>query len=229
MSVLWKDRRPTAPMHSFSLNQVVFIAPGTVTYIGRNSATNNALTYTFSSEAIGPAAADRLVVVVAGGLTTAGASAISATIGGVAMTALGFSGTNNACIQILQSSTPTSSTATIVITFSTNSNNCSIDVYNLNGLASMTAFSTATSSGVGVQSLSANIAVPANGVIVAGNATDGTPTTVWTNVNEDADGTIETDSRSVASIANQSSNASLTISSSFSGSVTAALTIASWS
>jgi hypothetical protein len=169
------------------------------TYIGRVNNTNNLTTYTFTDAAIGVAAADRLVVVVAASTIDdeADRSITTCTIGGNPATSIANAHTaavfsNNLAVFALP--VPAGTTATIVVNHDGTAARCTIDVYAIYGLNSFTAFSSAQNSGTtSANTIATSIDIPHNGVVVAGASMFLPFTTSWSAaVVEDADATIET-------------------------------------
>lgn len=134
-----------------------------LTYIGNANLVSVTATPTFTSQAIGTAAADRVVIVCAQSATNAvGAQTISGiTIGGVSATQIiqnntsisGF-GFVAGCYYLLVT---TGTTSTIIVTYSTAQSRGAIAVYNLNGTSGVgTAFSTNSAVNAGVTSTTVN-------------------------------------------------------------------------
>lgn len=162
--------------------------PATVSF--QTSTINNAdLTiYTFSSQAIGTAEADRKVVVgVSGHGSTASARSISSmTIGGVSATLL-VASVNSAESQYItelwQAPVPTGSTGDVVITFNATMGYVGIGSYAVTG-ATLSAHATALDT-VG-DPLSTTIDVPAGGVLI-GACGDNAAGFIWTGITEKYD------------------------------------------
>jgi hypothetical protein len=157
-------------MSLFPIFAPVTAGVATVTYISTNQDEVNRTNYTFSSQGIGTAAADRKVVVVINA-SGAGASDITGcTIGGSAATEEQSSGlqgeTRNAIYSLNNVSSGTS--ADIVFTQGGNAGVVMIAVFAVYG-ASDTKNASGTAKGTSGFSPSIDLAVPANGVIVAGS------------------------------------------------------------
>lgn len=151
------------------------------TYNGTASDSTNLTTYTFTGVSIGTAATNRMVYVsvifVAGGAR----SLVSATIGGISASIIDPTGQGNGT-KIIYANVPTGTTATIVVTFDTVCDRCVIGSYSLFNLKSKepvtSAFSTTWTSGA----ISASVAVPDGGIIIAGvNNNTNSNTITWTS------------------------------------------------
>jgi hypothetical protein len=120
-------------------------ASASVTYITHLEDTSNATTYTFSGADIGAEAADRIVVVGVGTETTGGTATVSSvTIGGdAASVAVENGGFNRTFAGLYYLEVPTGTTADIVVSFSTASEQrCVIGIWNINGASSATPYDT---------------------------------------------------------------------------------------
>jgi len=116
----------------FDATTITDAAP-TVTFIGTNTDnTNNNSVYTFSSESIGTAHANRQVILAINGKRSAGAglAVSSCTIGGVAARVLVEEDSIDAQLSaFVIANVPSGTTGDIVITFNSNSETCAIGVY----------------------------------------------------------------------------------------------------
>ena len=190
-------------------------ADATVTYIGSNNDTSNATTYTFSSEPIGTAAANRKVVVITttSGSPTQGFSSV--TINGSSMTKLlQVNNTDNeVSLGIFELEYSSGTTADIVVTASRSTNRMGIDVYNINGAGSYFDSVTASFAAGGTNPSVLTHAVPEGGVSIAAIATENaTSTYTWTNLTEDNDEGVELSlTRSTASGAQSSFQSALAV------------------
>lgn len=161
----------------------------TVTYISTNSDEVNRTNYTFSSQGIGTAAADRKVVVVINASGGSTQDITGCTIGGSAATeeqSSGVSGETRNAIYSLNS-VSSGTTAEIVVTQGGNAGVIMIAVFAVYG-ASATKNASGTHKGDGI-SPSIDIAVPANGVIIAGSCAahssgSGSNAVAFTNITE---------------------------------------------
>lgn len=163
--------------------------PAEIDYITKTGSTTDLTTYTFSSQPLGDADSNRIIIVCATSRSSNGTARTlnSASIGGVSATIntqTTYSGNTNAIFSAL---VPTGTTGDIVLTWSSTLGNCDITVYKSNSLASTTAYDTLTASNA--DPLTGTIDIPAGGVCVGIAKSDITGTSaVWTNLNEDYDG-----------------------------------------
>jgi hypothetical protein len=158
-----------------------------LSFIGSNSSVADQTTYTFSSQSIGAAAADRDVIVfIMGGFGATTGTIASVTIGGNAATIdvqrNQSAGSQGAACGIAQLRVASGTTATIAVTFSSGALNCIIAVYRLTGHADGSPFAT----GLDVTDpINISINVPAGGVAVSGAAlyrSGGTGNNTWTGL-----------------------------------------------
>lgn len=149
-------------------------------------------TYTFSSENFGTADADRYIIVgivarKAGATTTIS----SVTIGGVSATITAQqsnsdSNTNVAGIAIAK--VPTGTSGDVVVTFGAGMVRCVISVYRAVGITGLTAYHSDTdtsSDPVGT------LNIPGSGFAIGMAISNSNSSCTWTNLTEDADGTVE--------------------------------------
>lgn len=164
----------------------------TVTYVSTNQDEVNRSTYTFSSQGIGTAAADRKVVVVINSSGGSTSDITGCTIGGSAATEEQSSGvqgeTRNAIYSL--NSVSSGTTSDIVVTQGGNAGVIMIGVFAVYG-ASATKNASGTQKGTGI-SPSISLAVPANGVIIAGSCAafssgSGSNAVAFTNITERAE------------------------------------------
>jgi hypothetical protein len=152
-------------------------------------------TYTFSTQSLGTAAADRKIVL---GISTRGSaqrSISSVTIGGVTATVLAtqsFGGSTFNRMALYVADVPTGATGDVVVTFSGSVLRCGVGLWKVTG-----ANSAQLAHDVGAVTgdpSSKTLVVPANGGVIAYSfAADGTaPRTVtWTNATERFDAAVE--------------------------------------
>lgn len=169
-----------------------------VSFAGAVGKSDDLTTYTFSSAALGTAAANRKVVVAACSMVTA-RTVSSMTINGISASEI--SGTYAATastvnnISMWQADVPTGTTGDIVVTWSGAQNRCGIGVWAVYGAAA-TAHATATDT---TSPWSQSVAVPAGGILIA--AVSGVTATArsWDSPQvEDYDDFIEADYQSGA-------------------------------
>lgn len=151
--------------------------------------TANASTYTFTSRNIGPAAADRVVLVFfAGGRTSGDYSITGFTIGGVAATPRYASTQNDGTKVFLYSLlVPGGTSATVVVTTSTALARASISIYAAVGLLSETP--TDTAEALGNPTLDCDVL--AGGFIIAGYCERNSGTISWSGLTKDTQVTAE--------------------------------------
>lgn len=183
------------------------VPPISFQYQTTTGSDSNSSSYTFSNVAIGTAAADRYVVVVAtvaqgtGGLLTIDTVSIAGTNGTISVNQR--DGTNSASCNAAIASrlVTTGTTATIVVGLSSSARSCYISVYNVYGLTSATATNTYSST---TDPLSfSNVNFDAGGFIVSGGIQRGvSSTSTWTELTENYDSvSAETETRTAASFA----------------------------
>lgn len=157
----------------------------TITYLQDAGNTSGLSTYTFSSQNLGTAAADRFIVVAieTRNSGTSDRTINSVTIGGVSavVTQETQAGTNRNVVALACAAVPTGTAGDVVVTLNGAMLRCYIQVYRAIGISSTTPSDTERLAGA---SPTGTIDVPAGGILVAcaasGNAltTDGT----WTGV-----------------------------------------------
>jgi hypothetical protein len=135
--------------------------------------------FTFSSIAIGTAAANRYVIVGIGATATPTA-VLSVTVGGIAATQVVSQVAGNSIAAIWIALVPTGTTATIVITFTGSTQKCSIGVWSATGI-SPTALSTASST---ANPASLALTTINGGFAIAHMEVDSTGTYTWTNATQ---------------------------------------------
>lgn len=172
-------------------------APVTAAYVSSNKSETDLTTYSFASQDIGTAAADRIVVVApffnAGGSLTIS----SATLGGSGMTpiitALNDTGSATTGVALYALAYPTGTTATIEFTLSGGAVRGGIGVWTLSGKTGSVAAYDTGSSATG-DPTTTNVDIPNLGclITVAGCANSGALTVTWTGPSEDFDITVGT-------------------------------------
>jgi hypothetical protein len=149
--------------------------------------------FTFTAHDIGPEAADRLVVVVAGSedATTAHAPT-GVTIGGNAATQVVVNdGTNRESVGIFSLVVASGTTADIVVSYGITTDRCRIAVYTITGYSSSTAHDTDRAAGTST-GISLTLDVPANGAAIAAvQLATGNNAVAWTNATEDFENNTE--------------------------------------
>lgn len=152
-------------------------------------------TYTFSSQNLGTAAADRYIIVAAAGRTVSTDLNISSiTVGGVTATVVQSAqsavGDNDLTIAI--AAVPTGTTGDVVVTYNTTSLRCQICLWRATGLASATPTDTDQDDGEpGTHDPSVSLTVP-NGFAVGIVSNDASTSVTWSGLtNKRYDDTLE--------------------------------------
>ena len=170
------------------------VSPVSCTFTDSSVSTADSTAYTFSSQDFGEAAANRYIVVTAGGYDTGNETVSSITIGGVAATiAVQVTG-NFVTAAIAIAKVPTGATGDVVVTFSGGMQNAGIGVYRLINLQSATATDTGTDIAESSGALADGLTIPADGCgigYVCVRTVSSLSTFSWTNLTESFDQTIE--------------------------------------
>lgn len=179
-------------MVGFASGNIV-VAP-TLSYQTSASSTSNTDTYTFSATAIGTAAADRRVYVVAyGGATTGSPQIDTCTIGGVlAQRIVRQSSGVSACVSagIFVAQVPTGTTADIVVVYTAAMARSAISVWSVTG--GINSLSATDSDDNSSDPATKTLTTTADGFLIAGACNDANTTITWTNATERADAVVET-------------------------------------
>jgi hypothetical protein len=207
-------------------------APATVSFTDNMVDDSTLTTYTFTTRAIGTAAANRVVVVSVSTERNTGTrtTVSSMTIGGISATlAVALSSVDEE-MELWEAVVPTGTTATIVVTLAAASVFCACGIWAVYG-SGTTAYNTA--SHTGTLSLSASLNVPAGGVAIGASAVNTGATWTWGGITENFDATHRSGNRnySGASLAFAVAQTGLSITATASGGTTstARLVVASWS
>lgn len=141
--------------------------------------------YTFSSQAIGSAAANRQVVVGVGSVSGSAGLITGVTIGGVTAAQVIHSGEGSMeNVDIWVASVPTGTTGDVVITHGVSKSRCGIGVWAMYGAAT----GASDTAGSVADPPSAALTIPTGGVGIGYCQTYGvTATYTWTNLTEDFD------------------------------------------
>lgn len=187
---------PTGLTFAAAASRALRCRPRASVALTANSINSSDLTnYTFSSQAIGVAAANRIVCCVAHTLDTADNSVSTATIGGVSATiAQNYRANNGAVwnlVSIFYAVVPTGTTADVVVNLSASAYRLYCGVFAVHGATYSTHLDSGNASGD--PAAITGLDVPDGGVVIAGATLLDTPTGAtytWTNVTEsyDADG-----------------------------------------
>lgn len=163
--------------------------PATVTYVGAAGVTSTVSTYTFSSQSIGTAASNRVVVVCPAIQSNGGSiTSFGVTIGGTSATAIGsieVSSNEDAATQCFYLSVATGTSATIVVTVNTNGDAARIEVYNVFTTTPAPFASNGNNAAAG-GTISTTLNIPANGVAIGAysyvSSSGSPPATTWTGL-----------------------------------------------
>lgn len=172
-----------------------------VSHTDNSVITTDLTTYTFSTQAIGTAAADRVVVVGISASNASGARTVSSvTIGGITATAAvtyleQTVGASRAGTGLYAVVVPTGTTADVVITFSGSELRCGLDVWAIYGASSATAVeSDQDDNATTNQAVSLTLEAIGDAVICVGSfvGSGAVRTSTWSaDVTENSDVTVE--------------------------------------
>lgn len=169
--------------------------------------TSNLSSYSFSSVAIGTAAATRRVVVCLAMDGAGGRSVSAVTVGGISATQVESAANNNLLCDMWVATVPTGTTATIAVTITGGSvTRCMYAVYALYNTLSATA--TFHSDDI-TSAYSISTTIAANSVTIAMFGSRGGGTSSWTNATEDYD-SVSAEGGTVLSTASRADTASTT-------------------
>ncbi len=162
------------------------LAPLTSAYIGNNrDATVGLTTYTFTSEPIGTADANRRVIVcVAGDSGTAPGDVSSMTVGGISATLVNtttYSGGTQYLLSMWYADVPTGTTANIVVTYNHAQYMSTIAVYTTQKASTVSVVGTENTT----SPMATSVEVLEGSSIISVAFNVNTPTFVWTNLTED--------------------------------------------
>lgn len=188
--------------------------------------TSDLTAYTFSSQNLGDAAADRYIIVCAESRSGSTFDISTLTVGGVTATIIAnsFNSSSNYGRAVMGiAAVPTGTTGDIVVTWSAGVVRCSIQVYRATELNSATPVDSDTSIAddpTVTLTVGNGFAIGACGTGTPGSAT-------WTNLTEDYDTAPETN-MTVSSASGATTPGSLEITCDFTGGATATGVFASW-
>jgi hypothetical protein len=172
--------------------------------------------YTFSGVSFGTENQQRYVIVSVYGSAGTAPTSATVTIGGVSATALIASNSRNFYI----AKVPTGTSGTVVVTFSSATNECVISSYSVVGLQSTTPVDTKDVSVANNTTISTTINVSSNGFVLGlVGITNSSPlrTTTWTGLNKVGDTLINTVTAANAFQANLAAQTGRTVTSVASG------------
>ena len=157
-------------------------------FIGFNFSSTDATSYTFSSEAIGSPAENRVIALCIGSRSANSTTVSSITIGGVSATKqVEYRNLSNGTTlaNIWTAEVPTGSTADIVVTFSGPVYRCGVGIYRIVGIQSQVPYS---SNGATANNVSIDMNTPdAEAAVIAMCTTNADGSTTWTGLTEDCD------------------------------------------
>lgn len=160
--------------------------PATKAFADSDQSTTNDTSYSFATQSIGTAAADRHVLVIASWITSAATVSCTAlTVGGVTADAVIAVEAATRGITMRIAAVPTGTTATVAVTLDGTALNCGIGLWAVYGLESTTAVDT-DSATISSTTLSFNsMATAAEGVAFWGMVENtGLQDTTWTTASE---------------------------------------------
>lgn len=166
--------------------------PVALTFTDSSVNANNLEEYTFNTQAIGTASADRHVIVALVYTEAASDTLTSVTVAGQSCTVVvnSTSGSGDSAIAITDAPVTSGTTATIVCSFSgSGPTNCGIGVYSITGLGSTTPVDTDTTT---TDNTGLTLNVEADGAVIGVSSQASGATATWTNITENYDEVIET-------------------------------------
>lgn len=179
-----------------------------LTYVGSNNSTSTATTITFTSQSIGTASSDRIVLVCLNWIRGAtGGSTTSVTVGGSAATLVSDASSTNLggfsfVTSIYQIAVSTGTTATISASFSSAGSGATIDVYTLTNYRSATAAYASNTNNASATTLSLTPSVNSGAVILATSQYAAIGAYTWSGVTKDSDQAVASLEFSSASVKN---------------------------
>jgi hypothetical protein len=165
-------------------------SPLSSTFLQHAGNSTSLTTHTFTAQNLGPASADREIIVVVGGIGNAGGSRTvnSVTVGGVTASVVHSRPSNSVPMAMYRAAVPTGTTGDVVVTFSGTAS-CSIALWAVTG--GISAENATGTTNTGSSSTAATVTGYTDGVIIAGIvrfASSGTFT--WTNATERYDAVV---------------------------------------
>lgn len=160
--------------------------PPTITFLQSTNDTANLTTYTFTSQNLGTANANRYIAVC----TTQRSSPTlsSVTIGGVSATIVAQANNTGNVAGIAIALVPTGATGDIVVTWGSSGLNCAISVYQIDNLLSATPFHSITDI---TASPSINLNIPASGIALGFATVQNSSPMSWSGLTERDEGLLE--------------------------------------
>lgn len=199
-------------------------AAASIALTDSTSDNTNLTTYTFSTRALGTAAANRYIIVGVGSSNlSTGTTISSVTVGGVSGSLVKRQTRNAGGVdynsELWIAAVPTGTTGDVVVVCSTGNLRCAVGVWRAVDI-NPTAFQTANSASASANPQSASLDIPANGCAVAYCALDASSsTTTWAGLTEDFDALYETVTNTGSSLNSAAGASALTVSATPSGGV----------
>jgi hypothetical protein len=178
-------------------NRSSALPPASIVNTDNSVSTSNTNSYSFSSQSLGTASADRYIITAAGGRndTTGSNNQIFISIGGNAatrITGINGSGNNALTMGLFILAVPTGTTATILVTSTANLGEVGLGVWAVTGIASSTAYDNSSNSGTSSIIFSMNNAAGGVGVAYLVTNSSNNRTFSWTSgMTEDFDATVQ--------------------------------------
>lgn len=194
-----------------------------LSYLGTATEPAGLTTYTFSSQSLGTAAADRYIVVGAATRQTGGLTLSSVTVGGVSATIVVQQNNGDGTTGLAIAAVPSGTTGDIVVTWSGASARCAIVFYRLTGLDSATPTDTDSDTATDPSFTLTKAAGPTIGIT---SVSSGSLSCSWTNLTENADSEIE--SMDYSSASEESTAGDSTITASWGGGTAKSMCAATW-
>lgn len=165
-------------------------------FIAATASTTDTGAYTFAGQSLGTEAADRKIVVCVVAGAAAGVTLTSVTVAGVTAAISISEVTGNRAAAICAADVPTGASGDIVVVWSGTQNRCAIGVYAMFGAGSNMATDTGSDA---TDPFSDTLNINAGGVAFGCVMSASTTTFTWTNLIEDVDAQMETETYSFAS------------------------------
>lgn len=175
---------------------MAFAAP-TLVYVTQATNSADQSSYTFSSTSLGAAKITRTIVLAVNVRETLLADAITATVTIAGVSAAQQSTSTSTVVGgrtssfIFSAKVPSETTGNVVVTLNRTVSRCGIGVWAVYDLKSNTATASASSTSLGVQTLSVN--VQPGGVVVGTSFANVNPTFTWSGLTEDYETVVEGD------------------------------------
>lgn len=212
-------------------------APVTIAYVSNNSATADANSYTYTSQSIGTAASDRVVIVAAYGRRGAATNDISSiTIGGAAATRIivannTTTGGNSDLMGVYALLVPSGTAADIVVTYTQTQLRGAVGVWAMYGTSgSVTARDSKSSAALASGNPTVNLLTGSNGALMAAVGDGSSPGTwSWTGASKDYQITVEAANDNSGAHANLNTSGTTVVTATASGTSTDPVLVAvSW-